>query len=440
MTICIATSNYYPEIGGISTYSQRLAALLCMEGHTVLVLTIDLNSDPIENDETITSDKGLTIVRLKSSFHDHYKYYRSFFRKGSMDAPYWIAMGKAMKEWLQKNSTTYKIDIIEASAFGGFAAFLFGKDIPPVLLSGHGAFFQYKEYNKNKTDEQSKIIVQLEKISFTHSHGIISHSPQSKENILQHTSQPVYLASIPILLKKTNFESTKFDNKNIALVIGSLQSLKGPDVLCKALYDERLINANIRVKWAGTDNYDHTSGRLMSEKLRSDYPEIWNKKFLWIDSPNDEQLGALYREASFIIIPTIWESFNVISVEAAFHHKPVIITNTTGSAYLFTHGKNAWIIPPNDANDLANAILHFSSSPGICETLGEAAFQKIASALTPGKIVKERIGIYYTAITQYNNQQKQTEPDLSFINKYTTYSRKVYFTVRKKLKKLIKNS
>ncbi|HEX4876593.1 MAG TPA: glycosyltransferase family 4 protein [Chitinophagaceae bacterium] len=436
MNICIATSNYPPDTGGISTYSQRLAALLHLQGHSAYVLTIDINA-PRDQNDTIEIDKnGITIIRLRKSFHHNYRQFQQYFRPGGMDAPYWIAMGRAMLEWLMLHSITLKIDIIEASAFGGIGAFLQHPQLPPVLISGHGAFFQYKEYNQHKEDEQSKLVERLEKLAFIHADGIISHSPQSREDILRYTSRPVYLAAIPIILDKLNENKQLTKKENFGLVVGSLQKLKGPVILCKALSDNRLKNTDFFVRWAGTDNYDHENGRFMSEKLAADYPDNWNKKLIWENTPDDNRLHQLYNEAAFIIIPTIWESFNVISVEAAFHRKPVIITDKTGSSFLFTHGRNAWITPANDVESLADAIVHLHSSPELCKKMGQSAYEEIALQLSPEKIIAERIKIYNNCISK--RDKARDIPDLSFLKKYKTLRRNIYFTFRKLTKRLLK--
>jgi len=438
MTICIATSNYFPDTSGISTYSQRLAALLQIEGHKAIVLTIDFDNTSFEPDSISYEINGAMVIRLKESYRRYYRQYAGFFQPGGIDAAYWIAMGKSMYDWLAANHKTYSIDIVEASAFGGIGAFLIQSDLPPVALSGHGAFFQYKKYNRNKENEQTRLVERLEKSAFLHADGLISHSPQSQENMANNTTKKVYLAKIPIVLEIIDpYEQQKI-NPSMALVVGSLQKLKGPEILCKALLDERIQKSNLRVVWAGADNFDHDSGKKMSEKLAEKFMTIWGKKLIWENSPDDRKLYQLYKEAAFVIIPTIWESYNVISIEAAFHRKPIIITDKTGSSFLFKHNHNALIIPSGNEKALADAILQLSVSTSTCFEMGVAAYNEIALELSPNKIINERIRIYQEIIA--SKIRSAETPDLSFLNKYTTVTRRFYFGIRKWMKNiLIKN-
>ncbi|MCB0471648.1 MAG: glycosyltransferase, partial [Flavobacteriaceae bacterium] len=223
MNVCIATSNYTPDKGGIATYSRRLAKILAVAGHSVIILTIDLTTEVIEPDSLEKIENNILLIRLKKSFRTKYIYYKKYFKEGSIDAPYWIATGLAMQEWITNNYNSYNIDIIEASAYGGIGVFLIGKQFPPVLLSGHGTFFQYKRINKNKENEQTKLIEKLELLAFHRADGIISHSPLSKKDIEKYTTIKVHLARIAFFPEYNTLidKDTKlFSGKKYALVVG----------------------------------------------------------------------------------------------------------------------------------------------------------------------------------------------------------------------------
>lgn len=438
MTICIATSNYTPDIGGIATFSRRLAKILATAGHTIIILTIDLTTEVIEPDSHEKIENNILIIRLKKSFRTKYIYYKKYFKEGSIDAPYWIATGLAMQEWISNNYKSYNINVIEASAYGGIGAFLIEKKYPPVLLSGHGAFFQYKQINKNKENVQTKLVEKLELLAFKKANGIISHSPLSKEDIEQYTTTKVHLARIAFLPDYNTMidnDSELLPDKKYALVVGGLQQLKGTFALFDALNNIEFKQNDLTIIWAGSDHFYQKTGRLMSVELAIKYPDIWNKKIFWENNPSDFRLASLYKNASFIIIPTIWESFNVISLEAAFFKKAIIITETTGSSYLFEHKENAIVIKPEDSQGLAKAITELNNSNELCLRLGEASYNSMTVYFSINKIAEERIGIYNKTINTDN--QNTMHLDSSYFRPYTTSSRRIYFFCRKAIKKLI---
>lgn len=438
MTICIASSNYYPSAGGIATFTYRLAALLHQNGHKAVVLTVDPDLSDKE-DSITTQNNGVIVVRLNKSFQTQYTYYQKYFRQGGIDAPYWIAMGIAMKDWLIKSKEQYNFDLIDASAYGGFAAFLQHPSLPPVVLSGHGAFFQYKALNENRDDDHSKVVEQLERMAFKNANAFICHSPQSKADIETYTRRPVYQARIPFLFEKRVSGKTTLPTtqSKYALVVGSLQKLKGPEVLCEAL-SKMDAESNLAVTWIGSDNYRQANGVLMSKYLAAKYPGVWGISLQWKDYVTNDELFDLYEGAKFILIPSLAESFNVISIEAAFHGKPVIITEKTGSSFLFKHKEDAWIIKENNSEDLLKAIEELDKSPELCAALGQAAKEKITSWLTPAAIVSERMIIYEKVIQEAG--QLQTAVSFDFLDRYTTKTRKCYYRLRQQLKKIIGRS
>ncbi|MCB0473631.1 MAG: glycosyltransferase family 4 protein, partial [Flavobacteriaceae bacterium] len=417
----------------------RLASLLSTAGYKTIVLTIDMSATSEEDDSIVIETNGIILIRLKKTFHQYYNYYKKYFKQGNINAPYWIAIGMAMQDWIAANQLTYKIDIIEASAYGGIGSFFKVKDFPPVILSGHGAFFQYKRINKNKPTEQTELIEKLEHFAFKNVDGIISHSPQSKEDIEQFTKVPVFLARIAFLpeynalIKETH--ETASSNK-YALVVGSLQELKGPFTLFEAISHLNIPEENFKVIWVGSDNYYQPTGQRMSIVLENKYPELWNKKIVWEQNTDDKKLAAFYQNAAFIIIPTLWESFNVISIEASFFKKPIIITSTTGSSFLFQNEENAIIIEPGDRQSLANAILLLYNSTELCTKLGIAAYNSISKQLEPARIVDDRISIYTNIIKNKTNNVIVFDP--SILKKYITPSRKIYFACRQFIKNIIK--
>ena len=53
----------------------------------------------------------------------------------------------------------------------------------------------------------------------------------------------------------------------------------------------------------------------------------YNRKLRWVDSPNDDQLGSLYRQAAAVILASYAEGFGLPIVEAMRFGKPVIVSD-----------------------------------------------------------------------------------------------------------------
>lgn len=433
MTICIATSNFPPETGGIATFYWHLAALLTKEGHRVIVLIPHENTYESTGDEMIEKN-NITIILLKKTYHKYLARYTPYFPTGGLNAPGWIAAGLAMKDWLLQNSNAYNIDIIEASDYGGLGIFLLSEKLPPVVITGHGTFIQLSRYNSVKKDSQTKLIRKLELLSLQKADAVITHSPQNQADLEQITMREINFATAPLINSEKEYTNV---SDEYVFVAGSLQKVKGAITVAEALNVYIKQNERVRLYWAGGDTFSAPGALRMSDYLEKRFPSIWNKNFIWLNELSHSESMNKMLHSGIVIIPSEWETFNYVALEAAAFQRPFIITQTTGAAYLFQHGYDAWIIPPNDPQQLADAILHLQKDAALRSHLGKNAANTIKKVFNENKLVEERINTYKQIIVNRKPTTGTHENELIFLKKYLTLERKYLFKLNAFLKRLL---
>src|SRR5690242_18642397 len=181
MTICIATDGFPPMTGGIATFYGHLSAMLTKYGHKVIVLMVD--HDMKMQDDEIKESGAVTKVLLRKSYTTYKEKYAPYFRPGGLDAPGWIAIGMAMRDWLQQNHKKYSIDVIETTDYGGLGAFLLAEELPPVIITGHGSYTQLKKYNHSLNDSHNNLVTELEMFAFRNADMVIAHSPLNQSDL-----------------------------------------------------------------------------------------------------------------------------------------------------------------------------------------------------------------------------------------------------------------
>ena len=135
----------------------------------------------------------------------------------------------------------------------------------------------------------------------------------------------------------------------MGLVVGRLQNWKGAEVLCKAL---ELVEG-IQVEWVGRDTPWGNSGETASGFLEKNYPSVWGSKLLWIGPLGHTEAMNKISNAAFLVVPSIWDVFNLTAAEAMARRVPVICSRNAGAEMLIEDGRNGFLFNSERPEELA---------------------------------------------------------------------------------------
>ena len=118
-----------------------------------------------------------------------------------------------------------------------------------------------------------------------------------------------------------------------------------------ALFGEEPWEAHLRekVRGMGLERRVHFLG------FRKDIPEL----LATVD-------GAIHAS-------TVAEPFGLVILEAQLAGKPVVATAAGGATEIVTHGKDGWLVPPGDADALADVLAGWTSDPEAAASVGRSA-------------------------------------------------------------------
>ncbi len=96
---------------------------------------------------------------------------------------------------------------------------------------------------------------------------------------------------------------------------------------------------------------------------------------------DDAALTQAYREASFLVLPSInqGEAFGLVLLEAMASGKPVIASNLPGVRSVFTDGKEGLVVRVGDAEDLAEKMLRLADDDALRDQMGRRARDLVLS-------------------------------------------------------------
>lgn len=437
MTICIATDAFYPQIGGIATFYGNLTELLLQQGHRIIILTLSHEEQQALDEDEIIEERNYTRVVLKRSFYKQYYHYRKYFRPGGYMAPYWLAIGSSMRRWLLQNHKAFGIDVVEVTDYGGIGFFLCDEQLPPLAVTGHGCLEQYANYNFTGNGEQVRLIQQLERLCFQYADSIIAHSPLNQQDLQQLSRREVLFATAPWIVKDQQPGAAK---KNWFLVVGGMQVVKGAITMAEAMEICARAEPEMKLYWIGTDFFVAPGQQRMSVYLQKKHPRTWGRNFIWLDEQDRGETQKMLAGSMAVVVPSDWETFNYVALEAASSARPLIITDKAGAVYLFTHGRDALIVPAKDPQALADALLRLWSDANLRDELGRNAQLLAGKVFNKETIVHERMQAYEKTIRHRTKYTATFEQRSRFLTKYMTLPRRIYYKSRSIAKKIIKGT
>jgi glycosyltransferase involved in cell wall biosynthesis len=147
------------------------------------------------------------------------------------------------------------------------------------------------------------------------------------------------------------------------LYFGRIEPYKGLDVLLDAYGRLRKFLPDWSLTIAGV-------GALPVRLLRGQGPgiRIINRYV------RDLEVARLMQRARFVVVPYLEATQSAVIATAFGFGRPVIATDVGGLKEMVIHGKNGLLVPPHDAEALADAIRSLATSPGRLLRMGRNAY------------------------------------------------------------------
>lgn len=138
-------------------------------------------------------------------------------------------------------------------------------------------------------------------------------------------------------------------SRNI-LFLGRLDDFKGGLRTLKAFHNVADRIPGYRLTIAGIGQESEVISKYIADNELSDRVEFLNESF------SREEMKALFHQASFLVFPSLFESFGLVAAEAMATGLPVIITNRTGPKD-FTNPNVGIAVNPETIEEIGDAMV-----------------------------------------------------------------------------------
>ncbi len=163
------------------------------------------------------------------------------------------------------------------------------------------------------------------------------------------------------------------------LFVGRIQPLKGIDTLMRALalvkQREPTLAGNLCVSIIGGDPKPDSELEQAElerlERLRADLNI--SDLITFLGAKDQDTLVYYYAAAEMVVMPSHYESFGMVAIEAMACGTPVVASDVGGLTFSIEDGYNGYLVPGRDPRALADKIILLLKFPILREQLSEQA-------------------------------------------------------------------
>jgi glycosyltransferase involved in cell wall biosynthesis len=116
-----------------------------------------------------------------------------------------------------------------------------------------------------------------------------------------------------------------------------------------------------------------------------------------------ENMPAVLRDASIVVLPSYREGFPKVLMEAAAAGRPIVTTDVAGCRDAIEHGKTGLLVPPRDGKRLALAIDGLLCNSDLRLTMGIAGRALAERAFSSTTIARQQVRLYQLLLTQQSS-------------------------------------
>jgi glycosyltransferase involved in cell wall biosynthesis len=118
-------------------------------------------------------------------------------------------------------------------------------------------------------------------------------------------------------------------------------------------------------------------------------------------------IPALLQCMNCFVLPSLWEGFPIVLLEAMAAGVPVVATDIPGNDEAIRSGVDGWLVPVRDPAALAESVLDLLSNPQRAEAFRESGGRRVEQEFTPGAMLNGLMSIYLDVAARFSDRRVQ---------------------------------
>jgi len=285
-------------------------------------------------------------------------------------------------------------------------------DLPVVHMS-HTLGYPKNAAAQLPWEQEPSRRLRIERQVLQNSDALVAESPASRRHMVRHYGvEPSDIAVIPCGVDVERFQPRDKRRARldlslpaaapILLFVGRLQPSKGIDILLRAAAEIRRQRPDVRVLVVG-GGLDERDERETAElqRLQRLGAELGLHNVHYVRAQPQETLAKYYAAADVFVLPSHYESFGMVVLEAMACGTPVVGSDVGGLSHTIADGESGLLVTPGDWRAFARAIARLLASPGLQGAMRQAGPERARSFAWP-RIVQENLTLYRRLILRHS--------------------------------------
>ncbi|KAI9132266.1 glycosyltransferase [Acaryochloris sp. CCMEE 5410] len=391
------------EAGGQNVYVRQMGEALAERGWTVDMFTRKSHPDQLN---VVKHQPGCRTIRLEAGPQTFVSRDRLF--------EYLPKFLSAFQTFQHQNGTIYPLIHTNywLSAWVGLEL----KQSQAIrLLHNNHSLGAVKYRTVTTVPMIAKTRLQIEKQCLEQADCVIATSPQERDYLRSHVSTKGNIEVIPCGTDTQRFQhqnSTALrqklgirDETKLILYVGRFDPRKGIETLVRAVGNPEVQHhQNVKLIIVGGSRSGEKDSQEQN-RIRAIVNELGlQDQVIFAGRIDHEHLSAYYTAADLCVVPSLYEPFGLVPIEAMACGTPVIASAVGGLKFTVVHGQTGLLVPPKAVDELAHAIDYLFSHPRELHIMGEAGRHRVTTQFSWPGVADQMDQLYLTQLHQLCNK------------------------------------
>ncbi len=409
MRVCLISREFPPDTGwgGIGTFVHDLALGLIEIGQEVEVISLS------QNDQASTTDyKGVILHRVgcDDSLDRHQMFLSTMPYSHSLLKALWALHRKFLERHEAK-----PFDIVEVPEMFGEGVFVALSKVCPLVVRLYTPHFKFIEDRLHLIDSSfdHQFLALLEKLTLL-SADIVS-SPSS--DLGDYVSNAVGFKEDEMAIIRGLVDTNRFcpegrraleDNSHLKVIfVGRLEERKGVYQLVKAIPEVVKRSPPVRFYFIGKDTNTAPGKKSVLAELQQELEKNGCAEHVVFTGPVPHaSMPEYFRSADIFVLPSLYDNAPLTCLEAISSGTALLGTSAGGMKEYVVNGESGTIVPPDDVEQLAAALVDLLNNDEKRKSFGREA-RKRALELFDRKITaKKTVELYKLAQANFDARKR----------------------------------